>query len=191
MGFISFAIWLISVDQITVEVLTQRQITVEVQTVETKPAAPVPARRKQDYVVMFSAKWCGPCQTAKLNEVVQIKSQGIPVRVIDITEETEWASKASRLPTWWICDGETQTRIGDPIVGRVQASMIVEKLRSRTVTRQKANGDVETKTSVKSVPISHHDRVRLHNQLHGGGQWTWPGNLEGHLRDVHGVETGN
>ena len=185
MGILSFALWLISVDQITVEVLTKQSFTVEVQT--EKPATPI--HRTDNYVVMFSAKWCGQCHTAEANEVVTLRNQGVRVRVIDITEETEWASKASKFPTWWICDGETQTRIGDPIVGRVQVSTIVEKVRSRTVTKQKPNGDVETKTSIKHVPMSHQDRVMLHNQLHGGGSWNWPGNLGDHLFQTHGVET--
>ena len=38
------------------------------------------------------------------------------------------------------------------------------------------------------VRRSHSDLVRLHNQLHGGGSWTWPGDLETHLRTVHRVK---
>jgi hypothetical protein len=34
---------------------------------------------------------------------------------------------------------------------------------------------------------SHGDLVSIHNQLHGGGQWTWPGDLATHLRQSHGV----
>jgi hypothetical protein len=37
--------------------------------------------------------------------------------------------------------------------------------------------------------VAHRDLVSLHNQLHGGGQWTWPGDLASHLREVHGVNT--
>jgi hypothetical protein len=35
--------------------------------------------------------------------------------------------------------------------------------------------------------MSHGEMVALHNQLHGGGQWTWPGDLSKHLQSVHGV----
>jgi len=31
------------------------------------------------------------------------------------------------------------------------------------------------------------DLVAEHNRLHGGGNWTWPGDLATHLRDTHGV----
>lgn len=34
---------------------------------------------------------------------------------------------------------------------------------------------------------SHGDLVSLHNTLHGGGQWTWPGDLATHLSQSHGV----
>ena len=31
--------------------------------------------------------------------------------------------------------------------------------------------------------------VAKHNELHGGGSWSWPGDLATHLATVHGVET--
>ena len=34
---------------------------------------------------------------------------------------------------------------------------------------------------------THSDMVSIHNRLHGGGNWTWPGNLKTHLRTAHGV----
>jgi hypothetical protein len=41
--------------------------------------------------------------------------------------------------------------------------------------------------------VSHEQMVEIHNQLHGGGQWTWPGgtteSLAEHLRTTHGVPT--
>lgn len=47
---------------------------------------------------------------------------------------------------------------------------------------------------VKPMPVvrqamNHNEMVALHNRLHGGGSWTWPGNLEKHLQQVHGVST--
>jgi len=35
--------------------------------------------------------------------------------------------------------------------------------------------------------VSHEQMVEIHNQLHGGGQWSWPGDLATHLRTNHGV----
>lgn len=53
-------------------------------------------------------------------------------------------------------------------------------------------GEPEAKpVEVKPVQIamSHSEMITLHNRLHGGGQWTWPGDLETHLRTTHGVST--
>ena len=36
---------------------------------------------------------------------------------------------------------------------------------------------------------THDDMVAKHNELHGGGSWSWPGDLARHLATVHGVET--
>ena len=35
---------------------------------------------------------------------------------------------------------------------------------------------------------THDDMVAKHNELHGGGSWTWPGDLATHLATVHGVD---
>lgn len=40
---------------------------------------------------------------------------------------------------------------------------------------------------LKSARMTHSQMVSLHNQLHGGGSRTWPGDLAEHLRTVHGV----
>lgn len=49
------------------------------------------------------------------------------------------------------------------------------------------------KVAVKPVQtttaMSHGEMVALHNRLHGGGSWTWPGDLATHLRTTHGVST--
>ena len=36
---------------------------------------------------------------------------------------------------------------------------------------------------------THGDMVAKHNELHGGGSWSWPGDLATHLATAHGVET--
>ena len=38
--------------------------------------------------------------------------------------------------------------------------------------------------------LSHSEMKALHDQLHGGGSWTWPGDLATHLATTHGVSTG-
>ena len=36
--------------------------------------------------------------------------------------------------------------------------------------------------------MSHSEMKALHDQLHGGGSWTWPGDLATHLQTTHGVQ---
>jgi len=65
-------------------------------------------------------------------------------------------------------------------------------LRSRLLNE---STPVQAVASVPAVRQSQGDLVALHNQLHGGGNWTWPGgtmaSLESHLRESHGVATAN
>jgi hypothetical protein len=59
--------------------------------------------------------------------------------------------------------------------------------------------DIESIEQFVSQPVitnpivSQESLVSIHNQLHGGGNWTWPGgtqeSLATHLREVHGVNT--
>jgi hypothetical protein len=38
-----------------------------------------------------------------------------------------------------------------------------------------------------ATAMSHSEMKALHDSLHGGGSWTWPGDLAEHLRTTHGV----
>jgi hypothetical protein len=49
---------------------------------------------------------------------------------------------------------------------------------------------VESRPQITKPASSHSDLVAMHNRLHGGGQWTWPGDLATHLRTTHGVNLG-
>lgn len=48
---------------------------------------------------------------------------------------------------------------------------------------------LQNATKPYTQKMSHSEMVSLHNSLHGGGSWTWPGDLENHLREQHGVST--
>ena len=47
---------------------------------------------------------------------------------------------------------------------------------------------VEPAPTPRQPVMRQSDLVALHNQLHGGGHWTWPGDLAEHLRNTHGVQ---
>lgn len=44
-------------------------------------------------------------------------------------------------------------------------------------------------TAYRTAFWTHGEMVAKHNELHGGGSWSWPGDLARHLATVHGVET--
>ena len=46
-----------------------------------------------------------------------------------------------------------------------------------------------TKAAYRTAFWTHGEMVAKHNELHGGGSWSWPGDLATHLATVHGVET--
>lgn len=63
----------------------------------------------------------------------------------------------------------------------------------RLFLRSKLLGEKSVASSdviCEPVRMSHSELVSLHNQLHGGGSWSWPGDLATHLATTHGVSTG-
>lgn len=62
----------------------------------------------------------------------------------------------------------------------------------RLFLRAKLLGETSVASSrvtCSPVAMSHGEMVALHNSLHGGGNWNWPGDLSKHLESVHGVVT--
>ena len=193
MALAQLLLMLLSSDEFTVEVERQA-FTVEVEQPGT-PAADVPVSGTiaqpptappsvaGHYVVVFGAAWCAPCQRMKANTVPALRKAGIVVRQMDIdTDAIHKTWRISSVPVTWIVDPATRQPV-KRFVGYVSSETVLREMRhvSAGVTR--------TKTVVRESrqTMSHSDMVRLHNQLHGGGQWTWPGDLRTHLRTTHGV----
>lgn len=64
---------------------------------------------------------------------------------------------------------------------------ILRRLRQH---RSNAVGQSNSSSDFAEVrQMSYGEKVHLHNQLHGGGSWSWPGDLDEHLRSVHGVKS--
>lgn len=58
-------------------------------------------------------------------------------------------------------------------------------LKSRLL--KKANRQVVNQMQTTNSVVDQNSLIMIHNDLHGGGNWTWPGNLKTHLRKAHGV----
>ena len=63
---------------------------------------------------------------------------------------------------------------------------------TRQYLRTKLLGEKAVASRVVCEPsrTSHGEMKALHDSLHGGGSWTWPGDLATHLATTHGVLTG-
>ena len=63
---------------------------------------------------------------------------------------------------------------------------------TRQYLRAKLLGEKAVASRVVCEPsrTCHGEMVAIHNKLHGGGSWTWPGDLATHLVTTHGVSTG-
>lgn len=64
------------------------------------------------------------------------------------------------------------------------AAVTIAAPKAKSVTIKTAPAAASTTRS-----MTHSEMVALHNRLHGGGSWTWPGDLATHLRGTHGVST--
>jgi hypothetical protein len=63
---------------------------------------------------------------------------------------------------------------------------------TRQYLRTKLLGEkaVANQVACELSRMSHSEMKALHDSLHGGGSWTWPGDLATHLATTHGVSTG-
>jgi hypothetical protein len=72
---------------------------------------------------------------------------------------------------------------------RGYSSRVLMQLRSKLLGEVAPVEYQYPQASVLQKPVaSQGDLVALHNQLHGGGQWSWPGDLATHMRNTHGVQ---
>ena len=120
---------------------------------------------------------CAPCERLK-RDVDAGKFAGFDVRFVD---QPDWQPRSYPAIRY----KSDQSVTGYAVTYGYDESTL-DWLRSHLLNERPA-----LQTGVRSgpdTPMQHVDMVSLHNQLHGGGgQWTWPGDLATHLREVHGV----
>ena len=76
------------------------------------------ARKLQpEYVVAFTASWCGPCRQWKSSSVpAELAAAGYDITYVDIDQERNWG--IARVPTFWVVDRETR-KPKKKIVGKI------------------------------------------------------------------------
>ena len=138
--------------QFTVEVIpASRSFTVDV--VRTKTVTRT-VTRKPNYVVMFTSLSCGPCQSWKRTERHKLIARGIPVVEIEMSDpvNARWSSQIRSYPTFWVCDGESQTRI-ESLVGFTSCDTLAGRVTSRTKIRATPRKTVERTVTRTQKPV--------------------------------------
>lgn len=151
------------------------------------PPTGVYADHKPNALVMFTASYCGPCQVWKRTVMPKLERDGITVILIDVTQAGNQAYGIKRLPTFWVVDGDTYEWKGKALIGSQTDTVLKSKLRDPGTTTDPPPVKLTRRTPTASRQRSQAELIQLHNALHGGGQWTWHGDLRTHLIQVHGV----
>lgn len=130
-------------------------------------------------VVICGAKWCGPCRNYKDSSEYRRIIAKYQAEYADIDELPAWKPYAGRVPRVWIIRTSDRQRLRW-FNGAATLKQVDDMIAAiRNPQPQVNNG----------VTMTHREMVELHNSLHGGGQWTWTGDLRTHLESVHGVRT--
>lgn len=119
---------LVSFDQFTVEV-SPSVFNVTVQ--EQRAADPSPPKVSKRFLAMFTASYCGPCQSWKRSEKPKLEKSGYVVREYEMTvtrHQQKWGKKIRSYPTFVVVDWDTGEWIGSPIVGSISAESIIPRL---------------------------------------------------------------
>lgn len=92
-----------------------------------KTETPVPAPsdapvKRSPYLAMFTAHYCGPCQTWKKHVKPQVEAAGYTVVAYEMTlprYSRKWARKISRYPSFAVIDYDTGEWLSDVTVGTI------------------------------------------------------------------------
>lgn len=136
------------------------------------PAPPIQDETVKPILYVSTIKFCSPCARLK-KDIEAGKFNDFDVRFLD---DDTWTQGFPVIR--WKEDGKWMYFTNDKGKNRGYDKNILEDLKQRFGINQTTSAQTH----------QHSDLVQLHNDLHGGGNWTWPGDLTTHLRQEHGVE---
>ena len=144
----------------------------------SSPSQPVPpAPPGQDETVkptlyVSTIKFCAPC--IKLKKDIEA-GKFIDFNIVP-TEDDTWTEGFPVIR--WKEDGKWMYFTDDKGKNRGYDRNVLKDLKQRFGINQ----------TMSAPAYRHSDPAQLHNDLHGGGNWNWEGDLATHLRRDHGVE---
>ncbi len=118
----------------------------------TEQAAP--AEQGKPYWIMFTAKWCSPCQRWKKNEKPIMEKAGYAVTLIDIDHDPQadkWKKKygVETVPTFFLLNRQTRETMIGPVVGAKSAVLMIRDINRWGVWPRKTSSIAITTTPAK------------------------------------------
>jgi hypothetical protein len=148
---------------------------------QNTPSIPVSAPAV--HLQFYTQARCSDCTIQEPNAEAAADELGVTLEVFDLRKHDEAfeQAKITVTPTTVIVISD---KIRVRFVGVVSSSVIAARVKQEL---SGTNAVVSRARNTNAV-VSHNDLVSIHNRLHGGGNWTWPGDLATHLQTVHGVD---
>lgn len=130
----------------------------------------------------WTATWCVLCPAAKEQAQAAADVLEVELEIYDIDKYASQKEKCKVKAPPTLCivyDGMTRKWLKG-INSKEKILLAVEAVRS---------GNVASVPDMDAIaPMDFPYMKAMHDSLHGGGNWTWPGDLATHLREVHGVD---
>jgi hypothetical protein len=129
MGFLSIAMLFFQDWVITDRPVLKSEIVITERFVPATVIPVAPSGRR--FLAMFTANYCGPCQSWKANQKPKLEKSGYVVREYEMTvtrHQQKWGKKIRSYPTFVVVDWDTGEWIGEPIVGGIDFTTAVRLL---------------------------------------------------------------
>ena len=107
---------------------TATPVVADVVAEHAEVAAPVPRKR---YLAMFTATYCGPCQTWKKQQKPSVEAAGYAVVEYEMTSaynKQKYGNRVSSYPTFVVIDYDTGEWLSGPTVGGITAEAAISML---------------------------------------------------------------
>lgn len=117
------------------------------------------------YIVMFTASWCGPCNSFKNNTASKWKAAGVSITYVDVDAQPQW--KQPNYPTFWAVSRRTAKPI-KKWIGTPPLSSVLEVTQPKPATEATPAAPPENPAdgAIKSPPAVYGSTSSLRDWIH-------------------------